>query len=308
MLVHNSAAHGYHPRASDHWPRSVGASSDCTSESKCRHWSCFFSPRRKDLPVRDREASRAHRAWRSRVCRVTRHAPHSSFGTLPSQTDMLLLALSHLTALATAFTHSFTPRDEPPTLEFNVSVALASLPRTGWAAMYGAANRIAANDTARNLTITHNATDSSTLSLLAINRSASLNISSAVGSVYVFGSLGNSSATQSRTLRFSRNGTDVPNRVSSSTGLIGLADGEWEDGPLTVHADMPTVIRRIEVTTRMATNASVPGRSGADSQTEHDSCQHDGLAAARWRQLALSVPIRGRRCGGELAPNERVRS
>lgn len=172
---------------------------------------------------------------------------------------MLLLTLRHLPALSLAFAHSFTPRDEPPalgnlsTLEFNVTLSLAALPGIGWASAYGANNTIA------NGTIT-NSTSDGPLSLLAVNQSASLNMSALAGSVYVYGETGNSSAansslTPNRTLRFTRNGTDVPNRASSSIDLIGLADGGWTESPLTVHAGLSTVIRKIDITTRMMTSA-----------------------------------------------------
>lgn len=172
---------------------------------------------------------------------------------------MLLLTLCHFAALVHAYTHSFPPRDESateewPTLEFNVSLPLASLSRIGWAATYGAANQSAMNNTAGNGTGANSTADGA-MSLLAANQTSTLNMSAIVGLVYVFGELGNTSTASRSSLRFTRNGTDVHNRASSSSGVIGQADSHWDEVPLTIHAGLSTVIRKIEVTARMATAA-----------------------------------------------------
>lgn len=169
---------------------------------------------------------------------------------------MLLLALC-LPALSLAYIHSFKPRDKSPTndwpkLEFNISLSIASLPQTGWAATYGTANQTAMNYASNGTKV--NGTYGEDLALLAVNQTASLNITTIVGPVYVYGGFHNSSGAL-RGLYFTRNSTDVPNRASSSSGLIGLAEGHWKETPLTVHAGLSTVIQRIEVTTRMATVA-----------------------------------------------------
>lgn len=189
--------------------------------------------------------------------RVRRHETRTSLVDNASSHDMLLFALCYLSTVALAYTQSFTARDESPTLgnlstlEFNVTLSLAALPGIGWA--YGA------NSTVANGTVT-NSTSDGPLSLLAVNQSASLNVTVLAGAVYVYGDHGNSSAVNytaasSQTLRFTCNGTDVANRASSSSGLIGLADGGWADSPLTVHAGLSTVIRKIDVSTLMATGA-----------------------------------------------------